>query len=352
MRIDRRSHRNDQFLISDLEFGRMKIAFPCRRDMKGFAAACTAALLLGAGAAGAQAPPPGSPPPSGVPGGPPDGAPPPGDGPPGSVPSQFGPPPPPPLTPAQKLVADLPPPMPGGLIPTAPVPANAPMPSTDPRDLQGTWIHNQKLEFRMQRDMYDALVPYNMNGAKVLARRVNSLRNGAPFINASAMCRPPGPQWQRDLNFPFQIFQSKNWIEFIFEEYHGRWPVILDTTKAPAPVQKAYMGYSVGHWTGDTLVVETNDFKQALWLDVDGTPLSASGKLIQRIRKVDNGDHAPFLEVITTVVDPTYYTRPWSVVRTFGWHPGLTVFNEYNCEEQIGDPSVRADAGLVAEPQD
>ena len=330
----------------------MKTAFLGWRGLKALAMAGATALVIGAGAAGAQIPPNGAPPPTSVPGTPPGGAPqaPGGDGP--GVPSQFGPPPPPPLTPAEKLVAELPPPMPGGLIPTAPVPADAPMPNADPRDLQGTWIHNQKLEFRMQRDMYDAPVPYTMNGAKVLARRVNSLKNGAPFINASAMCRPPGPQWQRDLNFPFQIFQSKDWIEFIFEEYHGRWQVVLDPTKAPPPAQKGYMGYSVGHWVGDTLVVESSDFKQALWLDVDGTPLSANGKLTQRIRKVDNGDHAPFLEIITTIVDPTYYTRPWSVVRSFGWHPGLTVFNEYNCEEQIGDPSVRADAGLVVEPQD
>jgi hypothetical protein len=330
----------------------MKTAFLWRRGLKGLALAGATALAFGAGGAGAQIPPNGAAPAASVPGGPPGGAPQaPGGQAPG-VPSQFGPPPPPPLTPAEKLVAELPPPMPGGIIPTAPVPAGAPMPSADPRDLQGTWIHNQKLEFRMQRDMYDVPVPYTMNGAKVLARRVNSLKNGAPFVNASAMCRPPGQQWQRDLNFPFQIFQSKDWIEFVFEEYHGRWQVILDPAKAAQPAQKGYMGYSVGHWTGDTLVVESSDFKQALWLDVDGTPLSANGKLIQRIRKVDNGDHAPFLEVITTIVDPAYYTRPWSVVRTFGWHPGLTVFNEYNCEEQIGDPSVRADAGLVPEPQD
>jgi hypothetical protein len=242
--------------------------------------------------------------------------------------------------------------MPGGGPPVPPLAADAPMPNADPRDLQGTWHHNQKLEFRMQRDMYGALVPYNMEGAKVLARRVISMRKGAPYINASATCRPPGQQWQRDLNFPFQIFQSTDWIEFVFEEYHGRWQVILDPAKAPRPAQKQYMGYSVGHWNGDTLVVESSDFRQALWLDVDGTPLSASGKLIQRIRKVDNGERAPFLEIITTIVDPVYYTRPWSVVRTFGWHPGLTVFNEYNCEEQIGDPTVRADAGLVPEPLD
>jgi hypothetical protein len=329
----------------------MKTEFRWRRRLKGLALVGAAALALGAGGGSAQVPSGGAPPGERNPGGPPGGAPP---APGGQAPaySQFNPPPPPPLTPAEKLVADLPPPMPGGGPPVPPLAADAPMPTADPRDLQGTWLHNQDLEFRMQRDMYGVRAPYNMDGAKVLARRVNSLKNGAPFINASARCRPPGPQWQRDLNMPFQIFQSRDWIEFAFEEYHGRWQVVLDPTKAPRPAHKNYMGYSVAHWNGDTLVVESSDFKQPLWLDVDGTPLSANGKLIQRIRKVDNGDHAPFLEVITTIVDPAYYTRPWSVVRTFGWHPGLTVFNEYNCEEQIGDPSVSSDAGLLPEPKD
>jgi hypothetical protein len=56
--------------------------------------------------------------------------------------------------------------------------------------------------------------------------------------------------------------------------------------------------------------------------------------------------------VATTIVDPTYYTQPWTIVRAFGWQPYQTVFAEYNCEEQVGDPSVPADGGLVPEPQD
>jgi hypothetical protein len=304
-------------------------------------------LALAAAGAGAQIPPRG-PPGAGGPGGPPGGAPQAPDN--QAVVGGFGPPPLV-LTPAEKLVSELPPPMPGAVFPT-PLAADAPMPSADPRDLGGTYYHNQALAFRMQRDMYGVLVPYNMAGAKVLERRVLSLKNGAPYTNASAVCRPPGPQWQHDLNMPFQIFQSPDVIEFVFEEYHGRWYVIMDPAKAPPPRQKEYMGYSVGHWDGSTLVVESSDFKQALWMDVDGTPVSANGKLIQRIRKVDNGDHAPFLEIETTVVDPTYYTRPWTVVRTFAWQPILTAFSEYNCEEQIGDPSVDADAGLVPEPKD
>jgi hypothetical protein len=331
--------------ISDLERLRMRTEFPWR-NLKGLALAGAAMLALGAGGASAQ-PANGGPPTATGPGGPPPG---------GQAPSQgfspFAPPPPPPMSPAQKLAAALPPPQPGGSLPLPVLAAGSPMPNANPRDLQGTWFHNQNLEFRMQRDMYGAPAPYNMDGVKVLARRVQSLKDGKPYTNASAICRPPGPEWQHDLNMPFQIFQSKDWIEFVFEEYHGRWHVILNPAKAPRPAQKDYMGYSVGHWDGNTLVVETSDFKQAPWLDVDGTPLSAKGKLIQRIRKVDNGDQAPFIEVITTIVDPTYYTRPWSVVRTFGWQPSLTVFNEYNCEEQIGDPSVSADAGLLPEPKD
>ena len=256
------------------------------------------------------------------------------------------------LTPAQKMVAELPPPGPGALPPRPPLPADAVMPSADPRDLQGTWVNNLPLQFRSQNDMYGAAAPYTMEGAKVIARRVKSLKEGKPFTNASAICRPPGPQWQRDLNFPFLIVQAKDHIEFLFEEYHGRWIISLDPQGAGLPSQKQYMGRSIGHWDGGTLVVESSDFKQAIWLDVDGTPLSAKGKLIQRIRKVDVGGQVPFLEVVTTIIDPTYYTGPWSIVRTFGWVPHQAVFAEYNCEEQVGDPNVPVDGGLLPEPTD
>jgi len=307
------------------------------------------ALVLAANPLSARSQPlPAGPPPGAPAGGPPPGAFPPGSG----VTAQLGPPPPPPLSPAQKIVADLPPPAPGGLPPHAPLPADAPMPPSDPRDFQGTWSHNLPLVFRVQDDMYGAPAPYTMAGAKVLARRVLSLKAGKPYINASATCRPPGPEWQHDLNFPFQVMQANDHVEFVFEEYHGRWNISLDPQRMPLPVAKEYMGRSVGHWDGNTLVVVTDDFKQGAWLDVDGTPLSASGKLIQRIRKVNDGGHVPFLEIVTTVVDPVNYTQPWSIVRSFAWGPQQAVFAEYNCEEQIGDPSVKADAGMVAEPQD
>jgi hypothetical protein len=257
-----------------------------------------------------------------------------------------------PLTPAQELVKNLPPPQPGAGGSGLPLAPDAPMPASDPRDLQGTWFHNQPLEFRMQRDMFGRWLPYNDAGAKILQRRVVSLNEGKPFSNASTICRPPGIQWQHEISSQWQVFQSKDWIEFVFLEYHGRWHVVLNPAAAPKPAERQYMGYSVGRWEGNTLVVETTDLKQGVYLDVDGTPLSRNGKLIQRIRKVDNGDREPYLEIIITVIDPTYYTKPWSVVRSCGWDPDGAAFREYNCEEQVGDPAGTPDAGLVPEPAD
>lgn len=298
-------------------------------------------------------PPPGFKPPpgAGVPpgGGPPDGGRPPG---PGLLGGPGMGPPPEPLTEAQELVSKLPPPEPGGMMPVPPVGPDAPMPGKDPRDFQGAWFHSQNLMFRNERDMYGQRLPYTMAGAKVMQRRALSLKSGTPFLNQSAICRPPGPQWQHDLNMPFFIFQTKNSMQLVFEEYHGRWNITLDPVAMPLPAEKQYMGHSVAHWEGNTLVVETKGFKEPIWFDVDGTPVSANATLEHRIRKVYASEREPMLEVITTVDDPIYYTKKWSAVRTWGWNPGLAVFREYNCEEQVGDPSVSPDAGLVPEPRE
>lgn len=255
----------------------------------------------------------------------------------------------PPPSPAQQIVNGLRPSAPLDNRQSTPLTGDAPMPSDDPHDLSGTWMHTDDLIFRNVRDMYALMTPFTEAGAKALARRVNSK---SPFINASAICRPPGQFFQLDLNFPFHIFQSKNWMEWVFEEYHGVWNVILDPSAAPAPKEKSYMGRSEGHWEGDTLVVETKDFAHDFWIDANGAPASASAKLTYRIRKVNPGDHNPYLQVLITIDDPTYYTRPWTLARRYHWRPNRAVMKEYNCEEQIGDPSVDADAGLIPEPKD
>ena len=234
-----------------------------------------------------------------------------------------------------------------------PLAADAPPPSPDPRNFDGTWYHETMLQFQITTDMFGYKAPFNDAGRKVIQRRVNSLKTGTPFINASARCFPPGQPWQLDLNTPFHIFQSQDRLEFSFQEYHGLWQVVLDPAKAQSAAFKslppAYMGHSVGHWDGDTLVVETTGFKDGLWLDINGTPASKNAKLTMRIRKVKT-NHS-FLQGEFTLDDPTYYTRPWSWMRDYSWRPDMTLLREYNCELQTGAKD-GVDSSLVPEPQD
>jgi hypothetical protein len=228
----------------------------------------------------------------------------------------------------------------------APLPANAPQPSPDPHNFEGTWYHEDSLVFYIGVDMFGNPLPFTDEGRKVTQRRWDSVKNGTPYIYASTYCIPTGQPLQFDLNMPFHVFQTADRFEFVFEEYHGLWQISIGPSKPPAP---GYMGPSTAHWDGDTLVVETT-FKENFWVTGHGSSASKNAKLTQRIRKVKAGDKW-YLEVIYTLDDPTYYTRPWSWVRQYAWHPDMTLFKEYNCELQTGAKN-GVDPSLVPEPQD
>lgn len=235
----------------------------------------------------------------------------------------------------------------GGFAPTSmPLPPGAPEPSPDPRNLDGVWQNGNPLLFQIKTDMYGNRIPFNAAGRKVNDRRVKALKDGLPFFNASAYCLPVGPPWQMDLNTEFHILQSKDRFDIVFDEYHGFIQIAMDPAKAPPA---GYMGRSIGHWEGDTLVVETSGFKYGLWLDVVGTPASKDAKLTQRFRKVKTDQW--FLEVTYTLDDPTYYARPWSWARQYSWRPDAAVFREYNCELQTGAKN-GMDPSLNIEPKD
>jgi hypothetical protein len=231
----------------------------------------------------------------------------------------------------------------------APLPADAPQPDSNPRSFSGSWFHDQVADSRVELDMYGNPLPFGEKGRRIRDSRVKATYvDHVPYANASAECLPPGQPWQIDLNFPFQIFQSKDVLTFVFQEYHGIWTIRMNQPhRRTGPDQ--YMGDSVGHWEGNTLVVDTIGYKRALWLDIDGTPASRNAHLTFRIRRINYG--MPELEVVTMVNDPQMYTAPWSMVRTYAWRPDMTEFVEYNCEYQLGTSAGISRYGLVPEPE-
>jgi hypothetical protein len=236
-------------------------------------------------------------------------------------------------------------------IPPLPAPASdLPPPSAAPRDLSGSWMGEQYMEeVEFQNDMYNSKLPLTALGRKILDLRLRANDQRRPYITPSVACRPSGPDWAL-IRIPLRIFQTNRRIDLISTADRAWWQIAIDPAIALPPAERSYMGSSTAHWDGDTLVVETSGFKARLWLTFRGTPLSPNGKLIHRIRKVH--EDRWYLEIVTTVIDPDYYSHPWKFARTFMWRPDMGVPNEYNCEEQIGVKDSLNTTGSEPEPQD
>jgi hypothetical protein len=73
------------------------------------------------------------------------------------------------------------------------------------------------------------------------------------------------------------------------------------------------MGHAIGHWEGDTLVVDTVGFNDKTWLDRVGHPHSEALHVVERFRRVDQNS----LQDDITIEDPKAYTRPWTIHRMF-----------------------------------
>ena len=128
--------------------------------------------------------------------------------------------------------------------------------------------------------------------------------------NPDAHCLPMGIMQYHEHPQPRKIVQTPDMLLIIYEANAGLRQIFLDGRPSPpADVDPWWFGYSVGHWEGDTLVVETTHTRDISWLDINGSPLTPDGKIIERFRRPNFGN----LEIIVTVDDPTAYTAPFTV---------------------------------------
>jgi hypothetical protein len=96
----------------------------------------------------------------------------------------------------------------------------------------------------------------------------------------------------------------------ILDEFNASYrQVFTDARPFPVDPQPSWSGYSSGKWEGDTLVVQSIGFRDDLWLDMKGDPLTEGAKITERFRRPDFGS----LQIEITVNDPKAYTKPWTV---------------------------------------
>jgi hypothetical protein len=155
--------------------------------------------------------------------------------------------------------------------------------------------------------------------------------------NPDAHCLPIGVMQLHTHGQPRKMVQTPNVTVIMYEANSGLRQIFTDGRPLPKDPEPWWYGYSVGKWQGDTLHVESIGFKDLGWLDVEGSPLTETGKIIENFRRPDFGH----LEIEVTIDDPKAYTKPWTVTVYQRILPDTELI-EFVCGE-----NERSDAHLV-----
>ncbi len=179
-------------------------------------------------------------------------------------------------------------------------PAQAPSPSDNiiPLAVRRSQFWNLGASFK------DGL-PFQPWAAELHRQRVETNSKDNP----DAHCLPLGVMQLHTHGQPRKIVQTPGLIVIMYEANSGLRQIFTDGRPMPKDPEPWWYGYSIGKWEGDTLVVESAHFRDLGWLDVEGSPLTDQGRIIERFRRPDYGH----LEIEVTIDDPKAYTKPWTV---------------------------------------
>jgi hypothetical protein len=160
--------------------------------------------------------------------------------------------------------------------------------------------------------------------AALTEQRKETLGRDSP----STLCLPPGPVVDMGVG---KVVQTRDLLLMLWEGTLYR-EIFLDGRPLPADPNPDWMGYSVGHWEGNTLVIETAGFNDRTWLDDDGRPHTEALRVIERLQRKDFGH----MQITRTFVDPGALVEPWTVPVKLELDPDHGQF-EYVCNENEKD---------------
>lgn len=143
-----------------------------------------------------------------------------------------------------------------------------------------------------------------------------------PGMPGSVMFRAP---------FPLEVIQREQDLTLFFEGYYQYRKIYIKGFEPDLPPLRTRMGFSVGEWEGDTLVVKTINLKQR----AQGSEiLSEQAEITERINIETDKDGNKQLAFYLELADPLTYTKSIKGVGRWGWSPDMHIM-EYVCSETI-----------------
>ena len=160
-------------------------------------------------------------------------------------------------------------------------------------------------------------------------------------------CKPSGGPRMFHTPYGFEILDLGDEIIFLSVGAPHSWrEVHMDRKSHPENVGHTWFGDSIGHWEGDTLVIDTVGFNDKFWLTREGIPHTEQLHLIERISRPDFNR----LRYEATIDDPGAYTAPWSGGWYIPWVPGNEPF-DYLCQENNLDAAHMVGPAASVQPQ-
>ena len=208
--------------------------------------------------------------------------------------------------------------------------APAPRTSYGKPDLSGIWKqpNGVKYTINLAADHPADFVPLRPAAAALYKYHQDTESKDDPVGH----CNMAGVPQEDAVPYPYQIFQSPTEVVILYEAVRGFREIFMDGRKLPVNPNPTWMGYSIGHWDGDTLVVETSGFNDKSWLDSGGHPHSDALKVTERFHRLDFGH----MNLQITIDDPKDYTKPWTVSYPITLMPDTSLL-EYICGENNRD---------------
>jgi hypothetical protein len=205
--------------------------------------------------------------------------------------------------------------------------AAAPKSADGKPDLSGVWQMRLPLAYiaNIVADLKPAeIMPW---ANKVFRDRVSDYGKDDPWTIG---CLPGGPRLivgSRPMTTWVKVTQTPKVITLLYEDLSYR-QIFLDGRGLPADPTPSFMGYSVGRWEGDTLVVDSIGFNERTWLDFGGHPHTEALRTTERFQRRNVGT----IDLQVTLEDKGAYARPWTVPVTVVLAPDTDLL-EYVCNE-------------------
>ncbi len=212
--------------------------------------------------------------------------------------------------------------------------APAPRAADGHPDLSGVWeMYSEsempRLLINIASDLKPGDVPFQPWAEELYKQRGANNSKDHP----GAQCLPSGIPEKDTVPAPYKIIQTPDLIVILYESRTIFRQIFTDGRPLPKDPNPAWQGYSIGHWDGDTLVVESAGFKDKGWLDMAGHPGTEALHVTERFTRRDVGH----MDLQVTINDPKAYSKPWTVNAKIHLLPDDELI-EHICEENNKAP--------------